>query len=245
MFHLFATTLGVDSIGVPTDSDFALDMEAMRSALATEKPNLAFFARPNNPTGTLWRGEDLLALAAEFPDTLFVSDEAYGEYATGSLVSALSSTPNLCVMKTLSKIGLAGLRVGFAMAAPEIIGELDKARAPYNVSSLSQAAAHWVLSNCRELLREQCREVVRERDRLHTELTSRSELRVFPSDANLILFRVECAERIWQSLCEQGVLIRCFGGNGPLANCLRVTLGTRAENDRFLEALHVALALGR
>ena len=118
VFQLFATTLGVRSVGVVTADDFVLDMPAMRAALAKERPNLAFFARPNNPTGTLWSGADFLTLAAEFPGTLFVSDEAYGEYATGSLVGSLADCPNLLVMKTLSKIGLAGLRVGFAIGDP-------------------------------------------------------------------------------------------------------------------------------
>ena len=108
VFQLFATTLGVESVGVPTSEDFVLDMTAMREALASAKPNIAFFARPNNPTGTLWSGASLLTLAGEFPDTLFVSDEAYGEYATGSLVSSLATCPNLLVMKTLSKIRSRG-----------------------------------------------------------------------------------------------------------------------------------------
>lgn len=246
VFGLFATTLGVDSIGVATGSDFALDMVAMRDTLASERPNIAFFARPNNPTGTLWSAQDLLALASEFPDTLFVSDEAYGEYATGSVVRALSSHPNLLVMKTLSKIGLAGVRVGFAMAAPELITELDKARAPYNISSVNQHVAYWVMKNCRELLRAQCSEIVRERSKMSSALCQYEELRVFPSEANLILFRVGEAgagggPKLWSQLCERGVLVRTFGDTGPLADCLRVTLGSAAENERFLTDLAACL----
>lgn len=247
VFQLFATTLGVESVGVPTADDFILDMPAMRAALARARPNIAFFARPNNPTGTLWSGDDLLALAKEFPETLFVSDEAYGEYATGSLVGSLSSYPNLLVMKTLSKIGLAGLRVGFAIGAPGLMAELDKARAPYNVSSVNQEAAHWVMSNCRELLRTQCEEIVAERAAMDTALREVSQLRVFPSEANLILFRVGTpgagdGPKLWESLCRRGVLIRTFGSQGPLADCLRVTLGTAEENQRFLAALQESLA---
>tara|TARA_R110002096_G_scaffold16898_10_gene58007 strand:+ start:18368 stop:19474 length:1107 start_codon:yes stop_codon:yes gene_type:complete len=246
VFQIFATTLGVDSVGVATGEDFALDMAAMREALAQSQPNLAFFARPNNPTGTLWSGDDLLTLAKEFPATLFVSDEAYGEYATGSLVASLASCPNLLVMKTLSKIGLAGLRVGFAIGDPALIAELDKARAPYNISSVNQVAAHWVMSNHRELLREQCAQIVSERVGMSTALQEFSEIRVFPSEANLILFRVGEAgagqgPKLWQELCRRGVLIRTFGSRGSLADCLRVTLGTAAENQRFLQALQAAL----
>lgn len=242
VFRIFATTLGVETVGVPTRDDFTLDMSAMRAALRDARPNIAFFARPNNPTGTLWSGDDVLALAGEFPDTLFVSDEAYGEYAKGSLVSSLESCPNLFIMKTLSKIGLAGLRVGFAIGDAALIAELDKARAPYNISSINQFAAHWVMSNHRDLLREQCANIVQERARVTEALARIDGLRVFPSEANLVLFRVGVAgdgggPALWSALAERGVLIRTFGSTGPLADCLRVTLGTRDENDRFLVEL--------
>jgi histidinol-phosphate aminotransferase len=149
------------------------------------------------------------------------------------------------VMKTLSKVGLAGVRVGFAMARPEIIAELDKARAPYNISSLNQTAAEWALGNCRQTLRDHCAVVVRERQGLAKELTAQPGLHVFASQANLLLFRVGIAgqgdgPRLWQRLCDQGVLIRCFGSEGPLADCLRVTIGSPEENQRFLAALRSA-----
>jgi histidinol-phosphate aminotransferase len=189
----------------------------------------------------------LLTLAGECPETLFVSDEAYGEYATGSLVASLATCPNLLVMKTLSKIGLAGLRVGFAIGDPALIAELDKARAPYNVSSVNQRAAHWVMSNHRELLREQCAEIVCERLKMDSALREVPGIRVFPSEANLILFRVGepgagSGPKLWEELCRRGVLIRTFGSSGPLADCLRVTLGTTAENKRFLQELRASLA---
>jgi len=247
VFGLFATTLGVDSVAVPTGEDFTLDVPAMRDALQMERPNIVFFARPNNPTGTLWRGEDVLALAGEFPDTLFVSDEAYGEYAQGSLVSSLGNVSNLLVMKTLSKIGLAGLRVGFAMGDAALIAELDKARAPYNMSTVNQAAAHWIMSHHRGMLATQCEEIVGERTRLAEALGVLPGIRVFPSDANLLLFRVGTAGKgkgplLWQALCDRGVLIRKFGSVGPLADCLRVTLGTPEENQRFLDELGICLS---
>jgi histidinol-phosphate aminotransferase len=242
VFQLLADALGVDGHCVPLREDFTLDMAAVRSGIKEKQPNIVFFARPNNPTGTLWPGADVLALTHEFPETLFVSDEAYGEYATGSLVEEQPGRANLLIMRTLSKIGLAGLRVGFAIGDESLIAELNKARAPYNLSSLNQRAAVWTLRHCRKLMRDRCRAVVSERTRLAQALSEESDLRVFDSDANLILFRVGEAEqgggpKLWQSLCEAGVLVRCFGSEGPLADCLRVSIGTPEENDRFLAAL--------
>ena len=242
VFQLLAETLGFDTHCVPLQEDFTLNLPAVRAAIAANKPNLVFFARPNNPTGTLWEGADLITLAIEFPDVLFVSDEAYGEYARGSLVHEQKGHDNLLVMKTISKIGLAGLRIGFAIAEPSLIREINKARAPYNLSSLNQAAAVWALSHCRQLLADQCQEVVAQRARLAEALSSYPQLRVFESEANLILFRVgEKGEGggpgLWQQLCERGVLIRKFGSEGPLGDCLRVTIGSPQENDRFLAVL--------
>ena len=242
VFKLLADAHGVDAHCVPLAEDFALDMPALRAGIADKEPNIVFFARPNNPTGTLWPAADVLALASEFPATLFVSDEAYGEYATGSLVKERAGQPNLLVMKTLSKIGLAGVRVGFAIADPSLIAQLNKARAPYNISSLNQAAAVWTLTHCRQRLRDQCAEVVDQRSRLASELAGESGIRVFESEANLVMFRVGQAGegqalRMWQGLCDAGVLIRKFGSEGALADCLRVSIGTPAENARFLSAL--------
>lgn len=242
VFKLLADALGVDAHCVPLLPDFRLDASAMREGISKTKPNIVFFARPNNPTGTLWPAAEVLALAKEFPNTLIVSDEAYGEYSTGSLVSEREGIGNLLIMKTLSKIGLAGLRVGFAIADRALIAELNKARAPYNISGLNQAAAVWVLSHCRERMRDQCAEVVAQRTRLAGELAREPNLRVFASEANLLMFRVGEAGAggaltLWEGLCAAGVLVRKFGSVGPLADCLRVSIGTPEENNRFLSAL--------
>jgi histidinol-phosphate aminotransferase len=242
VFKLLADAHGVDAHCVPLDENFELDMPALRAGIREAEPNIVFFARPNNPTGTLWPASDVLALASEFPATLFVSDEAYGEYATGSLVREGADHANLLIMKTLSKIGLAGVRVGFAIADPSLIHELNKARAPYNISALNQAAAVWTLTHCRQRLRDQCAEVVDQRRRLASALASESDLSVFESEANLLMFRVGQAGEgkalpLWQKLCDAGVLIRKFGSEGPLADCLRVSIGTPEENTRFLSAL--------
>lgn len=242
VFKIAATSVGTDCIEVPLCDDFSLDMAALRRDITAVQPNIVFFARPNNPTGTLWPASCVRELCSEFSETLFVSDEAYGEYATGSMVADLASTPNLVVMKTLSKIGLAGLRIGFAIADPRLVAELEKVRAPYNLSSLNQRAAVFLLQQCRDLMREQCKQIISERTRMMEALASDSRFCVYPSDANLILFRVGVAgqgdaQRLWTALCEAGVLVRSFGDTGPLADCLRVSIGTTTDNDQFLSAL--------
>jgi histidinol-phosphate aminotransferase len=246
VFRLACLAHGARAVEVPLSPEFELEVDRVSEAIARERPNVAFFARPNNPTGTLWPRSDLAALARAHPDVLFVSDEAYDDYCGDSMVGDLGEHPNLAVMRTLSKIGLAGLRIGFLCAAPALSRELEKVRAPYNVGSLNLHAAVWILRNLREELRAQCEHVARERDALYAELERLPGVRPFPSRANLILFRVgEAAQgrarEVWERLCARGVLVRNLDGPGPLAGCLRVTIGTPEENARFLEALKASL----
>ena len=246
VFRLACLSHGARAVEVPLSPDFELDADAMNEAIERDRPNVAFFARPNNPTGTLWPRAEIARLARAHPDVLFVSDEAYDDYCGDSMVGELASMPNLAVMRTLSKIGLAGLRIGFLCAAPELVRELEKVRTPYNVGSLNQRAAVWIMRNLRDELRAQCEEVARERDAVFDELSALSGVRPFPSRANLILFRVGesgdgRAAEVWRGLCERGVLVRNLDHPGPLAGCLRVTIGTPSENRRFLDALRTAL----
>ena len=150
-------------------------------------------------------------------------------------------------MRTLSKVGMAGLRVGFLIAAPTIVRELEKVRPPYNLGSLNQRAALWLLQHQRAWLRARAQDVVAERGRLATALAALPEIRVFPSEANLLLVRIGRAGdgragRVWTALAERGVLVRNFDRPGPLSGCLRITPGTPAENDLLLAELPAALA---
>ena len=246
VFRLACTGLGADPVEIPLGPDFELDPGAVEAALARSRPNVAFFARPNNPTGTLWRRDLIAALARNHPDVLFVSDEAYDDYCGDSMVDDLAHIENLAVMRTLSKIGLAGARVGFVSLAPALATALEKVRTPYNVGSLNQCAAAWALRETRETLRAQCAEVVRERDALFGELEALPGVHPFPTRANLILMRVGSpgdgmATQVWHRLCERGVLVRNLDADGPLSGCLRVTTGTPEENRRFLSALSASL----
>jgi histidinol-phosphate aminotransferase len=249
VFRGAALAVGCEPVEITTDpeADFALDPADLESAVAAVRPNIIFFARPNNPTGTLWPSHLVADLARHHPDVLVVSDEAYAAYAGDGMVAMLPELPNLLVMQTLSKVGLAGLRVGYLCGRPDLIAEVEKVRAPYNVGALNQRAALWILRHHRALLLRRCADVVVERERLAAALDRFDDLRVFTSHANLILFRVGRpgdgrATAVWQRLCERGVLIKCFDRPGPLSGCLRVTIGTGDENEIFLTALGEALA---
>lgn len=246
-YGIAARAHGVDAIEVALDANMELDFELVDDAMTGGKPNLAFFALPNNPTGTLWSPDEVAALAVRHPDTLVVSDEAYLEYGGRTLLPRLAELPNLIVMRTLSKVGMAGLRVGFLVASPAIVGELEKVRPPYNLGSLNQRAALWLLEHQRDWLRARARDVVDERGRLATALAALPEVRVFPSEANLLLVRIGTAGdgeagRVWKALAARGILVRNFDRPGPLSGCLRITPGTPAENELLLAELPAALA---
>jgi histidinol-phosphate aminotransferase len=233
---------GVRPVEVPLGPDFELDVDAVAAEMQASRPNLAFFARPNNPTGTLWPRDTIAALARQFPDVVIVADEAYDDYCGDSMIADARDLPNLVVMRTLSKIGMAALRVGFLHGPEWLVAELEKVRTPYNLGSLNQRAAVWMLDSCRELIRDRCAEVVRERERVRAALAALPGVHVFDSRANLLLFRVGTpgdgqAAATWRGLADRGVLVRDLDRPGPLAGCLRVTIGTPEENDRFLDAM--------
>jgi histidinol-phosphate aminotransferase len=247
VYRLAALAGGADPVEVPLTAEFDLDAGAVDQALAQHRPNLAFFALPNNPTGTLWSYDEILRIARAYPDMLVVSDEAYADYGCDTLVRHIAELPNLVVMRTLSKIGLAALRVGFLSASPAVVSELEKVRHPYNLGTLNQHAAAWLLRNHGELLRSRCLEVVREREALAAELARLPGVRVFPSRANLLLVRIGApgdgrAAEVWRQLADRGVLVRNFDRPGPLSGCLRITVGTADENRLLLDELRAVLA---
>jgi len=236
VYRIAALGHHLEPVEVPLRDDFTLDEDAIAAAMTGERPNLAFFALPNNPTGTLWPPEYVLALARRHPSTIVIADEAYIEYGGRTLLAHVGVPPNLVVMRTLSKVGLAGLRVGYLVAHPLITAELEKVRAPYNLGSLPIRAATWMLTHHAELLRARARVVIDERTRLLAALRGFPALRVFDSEANLIMVKTANATALWQGLASRGVLVRNFD-RGLLAGCLRITIGTPAENDLLLDAL--------
>jgi histidinol-phosphate aminotransferase len=235
-YRLAAIARGLPCIEIPLDASFVLDEPAVLEAVASHRPSVVFLALPNNPTGTLWRMEFALELAARFRDVVVVSDEAYVAYSGATNLPALAAHPNLVVLRTLSKVGMAGLRVGFTLSSPAIARVLEKVRPPYNVSALDQAAAAFLIDAAAAWCAARAAEVVAERERLAAALTARG-VQVFPSAANLVLVRVADAATTWRRLADAGISVRSFGDHGALANCLRITVGTPAENAALLAAL--------
>jgi histidinol-phosphate aminotransferase len=241
MYSLCAQFAGLRYVGVPLKADFALDTAAMLRALEEHRPAVVFIAYPNNPTGNLFPEEAMSRIVAAAPG-LVVIDEAYHPFARRSFMPRLAQFPNLVVMRTLSKLGLAGIRLGYAVARPQWIREFDKVRAPYNVNVLTQVVADRVLAHY-EVLDAQAQEINSGRERLAAELRRQSGVTVFPSDANFILVRVPNAPRVFEAMRRLGVLVKnLHGGVTSLEHCLRLTIGTPEENAKCLAALSKALA---
>ena len=234
-YRLAAIARGVEPIEVPLTETFELDEPAMLRAIEDHHPRVVFLALPNNPTGTLWRIGFAAELAARFRDVVIVSDEAYFAYSGATSLPVLAEHPNLMVMRTLSKSGMAGLRVGYTISTPAIASLLEKLRPPYNLSALDQRAAEFLLDHAAPWCAARAADVVAERSRLAAALAARG-FEVFPSEANLLLIRTAHATALWRRLADAGVMVRLFDA-GPLAGCLRITVGTPADNAALLAAL--------
>ena len=242
MYKMIASFVGMQYIGVPLNSDFTLDLPAMLSAIQAQQPALIFLAYPNNPTGNLFSSSEVKAIL-EAAEGLVVVDEAYHAFAEHSFMAELGNYPNLVVMRTLSKLGLAGLRLGLLAGPKPWLAEIDKVRLPYNINVLTQVSADFALQNA-EVFAEQTAAIRADRAKLMADLESIDSLQVFPSAANFILFRTPQgrASEIFDKLKQSGILIKNLSPNGGLLNdCLRVTVGKPEENQAFIKALIDAL----
>jgi histidinol-phosphate aminotransferase len=242
MFNRSAQFAGMDYVGVPLKADFSLDRAAMLAAIDKHKPSLVFLAYPNNPTGNLYDEADMIAIIEALGENgIAVVDEAYHPFARTSFMDKLPQYPNLVVMRTLSKLGLAGIRLGYLAAAPALLEQFDKVRPPYNVNVLTQVAAEFALDHI-EVLDEQAARLNAARTDLAAALAALPGVTVFPSSANFITFRVPDAERSCAKLFEERVLTKNLSKmHELLANCIRVTVSTPEENSVFLNALKASL----
>ncbi len=240
MFRMIATFAGMRYVGVPLTADFTIDAAPTIAAVEQHQPALVFIAYPNNPSGNLFDAAVIAQIIKAAPGIVVV-DEAYHAFAGHSFMPRLAEFPNLLVMRTVSKLGLAGLRLGLLAGRDAWLHHVDKVRLPYNVNVLTQLVAAEVLQHP-EVLAAQAAAIRSERTRVFTELQRLPGVEAYASDANFILFRVTGADQVFTGLKQRGVLIKNLDGSHPLlANCLRVTVGTPDENTRFLRALAASL----
>lgn len=241
MYRLIAQFAGMEYLGMPLDpDDFSLVLPPVLEALDRERPALTFIAYPNNPTGNLFDTRAIAAIIEAAPG-LVVLDEAYAPFTDRSFLPRLGDWPNLLVLRTLSKMGLAGLRLGYLTGPQEWLTEIDKTRLPYNINCLTQASTGFALRH-KGALDEQTQAIRAERPRLFDALAALPGVRPFASEANFILFRVPSAraDGWFEGLRARGVLVKNLSGAHPLLkDCLRVTVGTPEENARFLAELAV------
>ena len=235
MYALTSIAMGEEVIEVPLDDNFDIDIESTLENIEKSDPDIIFLASPNNPTGNAYSAERIKEVI-ETAQGLVVVDEAYSDFSGHTFMPLLEQNENLVIMRTLSKVGFAGLRLGMLYAAPELVVELNKVRYPYNINSLTQAAAGLMLEN-HEFVNENIQLIIKERDRVFEELSSLQGIELYPSDANFIFFRVGDADHVFSGLVQRDILIRNFNKPGRLENCMRVTIGTPEENSSFISAL--------
>lgn len=238
MFRLISQIAGLNYVGVPLEADFALDVDAMLAAIKRQQPALVIVAQPNNPTGNAFDREALQAIVAATPG-LVVIDEAYYPFADNDCLAWLGQYHNLLVMRTLSKLGLAGLRLGLLAGPKNWIAALEPLRLPYNINSLTQYSAHFALQHYAQFIR-QAEQICAERGILAEALAGVPGLTVYPSQANFLLVRVPTghAEKLHSGLRNAGILVKNLHGSHPqVADCLRITVGAPAENRQLLAAL--------
>ena len=240
MYGMSAALQGIRFVGVPLTAEFELDEQAMLAAIVQHRPALLYLAYPNNPTANLW-DDTVIDRLIEAAPGLVVIDEAYQPFAARDSMARMRRWPHVLLMRTLSKFGLAGVRIGYLMGRREVVAEIEKLRPPFNVSVLNAEAGLFALEHAGEYARQAA--IIRaERLRLFEALRALPGVRPFPSEANMILVRVADSKRSFEGLKQRGVLVKNVAGLHPLlANCLRLTVGTPPENAQLIAALQQSL----
>jgi histidinol-phosphate aminotransferase len=242
MYQVSARLAQLEFVGVPLTPALDLDLGAVLAATAAHRPAVIFLAYPNNPTGTLFDDAAIGRIIRAAAGSLVVIDEAYQPFAQKTWLPRAAEFDNVVVLRTVSKLGLAGIRLGYLAGRPEWLTELDKVRPPYNVNVLTQATLDFVLDHV-DVLEAQAAAVRAERARLAAAVAALPGTTVFPSAGNFLLVRVPDAAAIFQALLAARILVKDVSAMHPLvANCVRVTVGLPEENARLLAALTAALA---
>lgn len=251
MYAMSAALQGLDFCGVPLTADFALDVPAMLAAIEQRQPAIVYLAYPNNPTANLWAEADMVRVirAAGEAGSIVVMDEAYQPFSSRTWLDQIRANPqanqHVLLMRTLSKFGLAGVRLGYMLGAKELIAQVDKVRPPYNVSVLNYECALFALEHA-DVFAVQAADLRAQRDRLQKAFAAMPGVHAFESDANMILVRIagegDRAQAVFNGLKQRGVLIKNISKMHPLlTNCLRITVGTADENTQLLKALQESL----
>ena len=236
MYRIYTDLAGAEGAAVPLAPDYRLDARKFVAEVEGRRATLAIVCNPNNPTGTLTSLTDITYIAHHV-GCAFLVDEAYIEFGGASAVSLLKKYPNLIVARTFSKaFGLAGARIGYMLAAPDVVAMLNRVYMPYHLNTLSLAAAD-IVYQMRDEYAPRIAMTISERQRLAKELKALPGVTVYPSSANFLLLRHERSAALNESLAKQGIGIRSFADAPGLENCLRISLGTREENDTWLAAV--------
>ena len=243
MYAMSATLQGLDFVGVPLTADFELDTAAMLAAIAEHQPAIVYLAYPNNPTANLWDADSMARViaAAGAVGSLVVLDEAYQPFSSRTYLDTIRAQPaahsHVLLMRTMSKFGLAGVRIGYMVGPKALIAQVDKVRPPYNISVLNYECALFALEH-QEVFAVQALDIRAQRAMLLEALRQLPGVHVWNSDANMILIRVADAQKTFDGLKARGVLVKNVSKMHPLlAQCLRLTVGTAGENTRLLAAL--------
>ena len=221
--------------GIKLDSNFDINLSESIEAINSKKPKLIFIAYPNNPTGNAFDYDAIIEIIRT-TDALVVLDEAYYAYSDRSFLSEISNFSNLVVLRTISKIGFAGLRLGLLIGSKETIAQLNKLRLPYNINILTQASANFLLQDKQGIVKN-AEILTNERQRLFEELSFFSQLKVFPSQTNFLLVHCYDAQSLHSSLLENGILVKGFSLGSELSNFIRISVSEPIENNALLAAI--------
>jgi histidinol-phosphate aminotransferase len=240
MYAMSAQLQGLKFVGVDLTPDFELDEQAMLAAIAQHQPSIIYLAYPNNPTANLWDDAVIDRIIAAAPG-LVVIDEAYQPFSSRSYIDRVARHSHVLLMRTMSKFGLAGVRIGYMMGPQALVAQFDKVRPPYNISVLNCEAALFALEHA-DVFAAQARALREQRSRLQAALEQLPGVKAWHSDANMILARFPDAQKTFDGLKAHGLLVKNVSRMHPLlANCLRLTVGTEGENTQLLSALKASL----
>jgi histidinol-phosphate aminotransferase len=240
MYQMSAQLQGLRFVGVDLTPDFELDESAMLAAIERERPSIVYLAYPNNPTANLWDDAVIEKIVQAAPG-LVVIDEAYQPFSSRSYIDRVARHSHVLLMRTMSKFGLAGVRIGYMMGPKALVAQIDKLRPPYNISVLNCETALFALEH-QEVFAAQAADIRAQRQRIQAALAATPGVKAWPSDANMVLVRVRDAKKTFEAMKARGVLVKNVSTMHPLlANCLRLTVGTADETTQMLAAFQASL----